>query len=115
VAIDETRQNGAARRIQALRCRRNYYTGLGTRSDYSPVLDDDNAGPDRIAAKSVYQGTTDNRREHSKSPLSSGWKANRVETMAKCQGLINPWVHCGRFYLPPPVQDRSTVTVFTSV
>jgi hypothetical protein len=67
VAIDEARQNRAASRVKTGGIGRNCYIFLRTRSDYSPVLDDDNAGADRLATKPVYQGTTDNRRQHSQA------------------------------------------------
>jgi hypothetical protein len=42
---------------------------LGSRGNYSPVLDDNDAALNRLAAKSIDQGTTDNRRQHSRTPL----------------------------------------------
>jgi len=53
VAVDESRQNGAARRVEALGASRNCYVCLGTRCNYPPVLNNDDAGPDRVATKSV--------------------------------------------------------------
>ncbi|HET7888545.1 MAG TPA: hypothetical protein VFL62_20165 [Bradyrhizobium sp.] len=70
VAIDETRQDRSAGRVEAYGLGRNSYVSLSSRCNYSPVFDHNGAALDRLATEPINQCTADNRRQHSRALIT---------------------------------------------